>query len=140
MKLISRLVKDLPASLYRQVCSLNLRDSGYAQGHLRKARAAAHQYTRVITATQGPRLLGWGLMMQCMRDGQLVEYSINFYVRRNLRGTGIGGMLYGAVCKTLHQLKARGHVCVWSDESNRFYRRYRCVRIKVKVSPRYSPL
>lgn len=140
MRFVSYLVKDMPPALYRQACSLTLRDSGYAQGHFRAARKAAHQYTRVVLALSGRRVDGWGLMVQCMKAKRLSEYSINFYVRASARGHGIGGILFRQVAARLRRTKSRGHVCIWSDESNRFYSRYRSSRVKRMVSPRYKGL
>lgn len=138
MRFVSYLVKDMPPALYRQACSLSMREYGFARDHFRSARAAAHRYTRVIVALSGRRIDGWGLMVQCLKRGRLSEYSINFYVRYSARGRGIGGQLFRRVAAYLRSTGTRGHVCIWSDESNRFYSRYRSARIKRMVSSRYK--
>lgn len=140
MTFISYLVKDMPPALYRQACSLSMREYGFARDHFRSARKAAHQYTRVILALTGRRIDGWGLMVQCLKGKRLVQYSINFYVRHSLRGRGLGGDLFRRVAAHLRATGNRGHVCIWSDESNRFYSRYHSARIKRMVSPRYKGL
>lgn len=133
----SILVKNLLDFQYQAIGSLSLRGRGFGRSHLRDAYLNKHKYTRVIYIRSSTQLLGWALLVQCLDQDALREYSINMYVRKSMRRSGIGKRLWEEVDDFLKDTGSRGHVCIWSKPSEGFYRSVQSDRIAVKVSPRY---
>jgi hypothetical protein len=132
-------VADMPLRLYQQMRSLNLRKRGFSRGHMRDCRKAKHEHSVAILAMAGKRLLGWALLVQCLaEDGSLKEYSTNFYVRKNARKRGVGHDLFWQVVAFLTMSNQKAHVCIWSPDSERFYRANQSPLVRVIVSPKYS--
>lgn len=132
-------VRDLDPETYHKVYSLNLRGRGHARGHIKTCFNERHEYSEIILDTVRGVLRGWALLVQCLNArARFVEYSINMYVRKTLRRRGIGARLFKVTCGHLARSKRRGHVAIWSADSEYLYRRYVCRRIRVVVSPRYQ--
>ncbi len=130
----------MPKRLYQQIRSLNLRERGFSRGHMRDCRRDKHEHSTVITAHSGKQILGWALLVQCLgEDGALKEYSTNFYVRKSARGKGVGHDLFWQTVAFLSLSSSKGHVCIWSRDSERFYRSYTHPLLRIIISPRYQP-
>lgn len=143
MTIRSSLVKNLPQEQYQAAYSLNRRGKGFSRGHLRDVRRGQHTFSRLISAWEHKRLLGWCLLVQCLETEHvftdiLREYSINLYVRRSNRRAGVGRQLFGQCVRYLNSHHNKGHVCIWSKDSEGFYRSVKSPRIRVIVSPRYK--
>lgn len=135
----THVVAKMSERLYRQIYSLNLRKRGFSRGHMRDCRTKRHEYSVVILALSGKRLLGWALLVQCLSEnGSFKEYSTNFYVRKSARKRGVGHGLFRQTAAFLETKDRNGHVCIWSSDSERFYRRNVSPRLRVIVSPRYQ--
>lgn len=137
-KIRSSLVKDIKYSEYKSIYSLNLRTKGFGRSHLRDAYHYNHKHSLVITLWNGKKLLGWALLIQCLKNDKFVEYSINMYVRHSMRRHSIGTRLWEEIRHHLKEKDRYGHVCIWSKSSDGFFRSVRSKRIKVKVSPNYK--
>jgi GNAT superfamily N-acetyltransferase len=135
---VSRL-RDLTSHQYQQARSLNLRKRGFSRDHMRDCRRQRHEFSTIILAYEQSKLMGWVLLVQCLdEDGKLQEYSINFYVRKSVRRQGVGAALFAEMVEFLEASDAKGHVCIWSTDSERFYTCNKHRRIRVIVAPRYT--
>jgi GNAT superfamily N-acetyltransferase len=134
-------VKDLDKESYKKFRYLTLK-RGFSRGHFKDCFEQKHEFSKVaFISDENKNIEAWALMVQCLDEkSNLKEYSINFYTRKPLRGLGLGYALFNSVEKQLKKEGAVGHVCIWSEESDRFYTKNKSDLIRVIIAPKYKKL
>lgn len=136
MKVIRQQLRQVSPQLYKQLHSLNFRDSGTMQGSLEAHRKKKMGMVHYIL--DGTKLVGWSLLFYdiyshtrtYMNPNTPKEYWCHFYVRKSERRKGYGAQLFSANMKYSKRLKGKTFRVSKNDDNRGFFRK---VKKKVKI-------